>query len=191
LQRGCRVDDRGIIPDDAGALMETLVSAAADNDLVLTTGGASVGAEDHLKQLVRKRGYLEFWRLRMKPGKPVGLGDVDDCPILILPGNPVAAAFAFHFLGQVLIAALSGDRVRVPTALRLPLAAPAAKTTDRLEILAARLVAVAGGVPAVDILPVQGSASHLSLALAEGWAQIPAGDTAQRSGFVDYFPIGF
>lgn len=191
LQRGCLVDDRGIIPDDAEALMATLVSAAADNDLVLTSGGASVGAEDHLKQLVRKRGYLEFWRLRMKPGKPVGLGDVDDCPILILPGNPVAAAVAFHFLGHALIAALSGDRAHFPTAIRLPLAVPARKTTDRLEILAARVVAVAGGLPAVDILPVQGSASLLSLALAEGWVQLPAGEAAQRSGFVDYFPMGF
>ena len=187
---GSVVDDRGIVPDDSGKLLATLIAASADNDLVITSGGASVGAEDHLKQLISKRGYLEFWRLHMKPGKPVGLGDVDECPILILPGNPVAAAVAFHFLGQTLIARLAGVSRHDVEGIRLPLASPVKKTTDRLEILAAKLVRTEDGNSMIEVLPMQGSASLLSLAMAEGWVIIPGSASASWQGPADYFPIG-
>lgn len=189
VQLGCVVDDRSIVPDDSEKLLATLVGAAADNDLVITSGGASVGAEDHLKQLVRKRGYLKFWRLRMKPGKPVGLGDVDDCPILLLPGNPVAAAVSFRFLGQPLIARLAGLSRTRAACLRLPLAMPVRNTTDRLEILAARLVTGPDGATAVEVLPTQGSASLHALAMAEGWVLIPPGGQADAAALVDYVPV--
>lgn len=186
---GCLVDDRGIVPDDRDKLLATLVAAAANNDLIITSGGASVGAEDHLKQLISKRGYLEFWRLRMKPGKPVGLGDVDDCPVLLLPGNPVAAAVAFHFLGQPLVSRLAGTTHLSDDMLRLPLSSPIRKTTDRLEILAARLTKGHDGGSAVEVLPSQGSASLHALASAHGWVVIPAAVSPSWQGMVDYSPI--
>lgn len=185
-QLNCEVEFRGIIADRADLLLAALIDAAQESDLIITSGGASVGAEDHLRPLIAKRGFLEFWRLRMKPGKPVGLGDIDDCPILVLPGNPVAAAVSFKVIGQVLIAALAGDRQVMPRRLRLPLAASLQKTTDRLEILAARLTANVHGDAAVEVLRVQGSASLLALASAEGWAVIPPGTDLEAGDQIDY-----
>lgn len=190
LQRlGCDVDDRGILSDDAERLLAVLVDAARDNDLIITSGGASVGAEDHLRGLIARRGFLEFWHLRMKPGKPVGLGDIDDCPILMLPGNPMAAAVTFTLLGEWLVARLSGNGSG-PRAQHLPLLAAASKTTDRLEVLAARLVAAPDGRTAVAILEQQGSASLLALANAEGLAVIPpSGQPVAAGTLVAYHPL--
>lgn len=189
-QLNCDVDFRGIVPDRPDLLLETLIAAARDSDLIITSGGASVGAEDHLRSLIARRGFLEFWKLRMKPGKPVGLGDIDDCPILVLPGNPVAAAVSFRFLGRVLIAALSGEGNFGIESLRLPLAAPVRKTTDRLEILAARLVRGAQGRTEIEVLPVQGSASLQSLAMAEGWVLIPPSTGDSANDAVDFVTAG-
>ena len=129
---------------------------------------ASVGQEDHLSKLVEARGFLEFWRLNMRPGKPVGLGDIDDCPILVLPGNPMAAAVAFKFLGEVLIGCLSGDTVNYPKTMTLQLSAPYQTKFDRLEIFAARLINSPEGSVSIEILLHQGSANLVALATGEG-----------------------
>ena len=111
---GCEVVDLGIMPDAAATLLARLVGAAATADLIVTSGSASVGPADFMTDLIGHRGYLEFWKLAMRPGKPVGLGDIDDCPILALPGNPMAAATAFTLIGRRLIARLSGDASQCP-----------------------------------------------------------------------------
>jgi molybdopterin molybdotransferase len=89
-------------------LLAALVGAAGDHDLIVTSGGASAGFADHLTQAVSQRGHLEFWRLDMRPGKPIGFGDVDHCPILILPGNPLAAVAGCAILGRTLVYRLAG-----------------------------------------------------------------------------------
>lgn len=175
---GCVIDGRGIVPDDPQLLLATLIDAAAANDLIVTSGGASVGDEDHLKSMIGRRGYLEFWKLRMKPGKPVGLGDIDDCPILALPGNPVAAAVAFRFLGSPLIARLSGDNASHPIAMTLPLARDITKSSDKLELLAANFATLSDGRTAVETQTIQGSANLRALAQAQGWIMFP-GDRRQ------------
>lgn len=100
---GAEVTDLGIIRDDPGPIVSTLVTAAADHDFIVSSGNASAGFADHLAKAVRQRGYLEFWKLDMRPGKPVGFGDIDHCPILLLPGNPVAAASGFAIIGRFIL----------------------------------------------------------------------------------------
>jgi molybdopterin molybdotransferase len=82
---GCEVIDLGIAPDAVEAIERTLSTVAQDLDLLVTSGGMSVGDEDHVRSVIRRRGSLDIWRLAIKPGKPVGLGDIDDCPLLALP----------------------------------------------------------------------------------------------------------
>ena len=103
-------------------------------DLIVTSGGASVGPADHLARLISGRGCLEFWKLDMRPGKPVGFGDIDDCPVLAVPGSPFAAAATFHLIGQ-----LSGDMSARPGSMLLPLALPVTKRRGYLQVLAGRI----------------------------------------------------
>ena len=98
------------LPDDAGAVEQALQAAAHAHDLLITSGGMSVGSEDHLGAVIRRRGTLDIWRLAVKPGKPVGFGDIDTCPILALPGNPIAAMVLFLVLGPRHRAAPRGRR---------------------------------------------------------------------------------
>lgn len=172
---GCTVEDLGIVPDSAELLLERLVDVASRADLIVASGGASVGPADHLARLIQQRGCLEFWKLNMRPGKPVGFGDIDDCPILALPGNPFAAAVAFHLIGRVLIAQLSGDDGVRPETLHLPLAHPVVKKADVLQVLAGKLLHVAPGVTQVMPLHAQGSASLLAAAAARGLVLVPEG----------------
>lgn len=178
---GCDVEDLGIMPDSAGTLLQRLVDAAASADLIVTSGGASVGPADFMTRLIGRRGHLEFWKLPMRPGKPAGLGDIDDCPILALPGSPMAAAVAFTLIGRWLIAQLSGDMSQRPLSLVLPLARSVRTKGPHLQVLAARLTDADGGT-AIDPLEVQGSASVMALAGAEGLVLLPGDRTEFDAG---------
>ncbi len=116
----CDVHDYGILQDDAHKMESALLTAARDCDLLITTGGMSVGREDHVRSIIGRRGSLEVWPLAIKPGRPVGLGDIDDCPILALPGNPIAAAIAFLAFGRPIVTMLAGARDEAPLMLQLP-----------------------------------------------------------------------
>ena len=170
---GCVVDDLGVLKDEPESQIATLIDAAHRNDLVVTSGGASVGDEDHLTRVIRRRGYLEIWRLKIKPGKPVALGDIDDCPILALPGNPVAAAVTFLMLGTPLIARLAGAADLRPPVIRLPASREIVKRPGRWEALAARLVHEPGRPTAVEPLAKTGSGMLSALGAAEGFITLP------------------
>ena len=92
---GCRATDLGILPDEPRALAGALAQAAAGHDLILTSGGVSTGEEDHVKAAVEAAGALAFWRLGIKPGRPVAMGVVAGTPFIGLPGNPVAVFVTF------------------------------------------------------------------------------------------------
>jgi molybdopterin molybdotransferase len=92
---GCQVHDFGIVRDERREVEGKLSAAARESDLLVTSGGMSVGREDHVRSVIGRRGALDIWPLAIKTGRPVGLGDIDACPILALPGNPVAAVIAF------------------------------------------------------------------------------------------------
>jgi molybdopterin molybdotransferase len=111
---GCAVSDLGICPDREAALVDALAAASAQHDLIVTSGGVSTGEEDHVKSAVGQLGALHFWRLAIKPGRPIALGQVGGVPLIGLPGNPVAVIVTFLVLARPLIAKLAGGTVREP-----------------------------------------------------------------------------
>jgi molybdopterin molybdotransferase len=172
-QLGCDVEDGGILRDDPEIQTAALMAAAARRDLIVTSGGASVGDEDHLTRVIRSRGSLEIWKLKIKPGKPVGIGDIDDCPILALPGNPIAAAVTFLMLGTPLVARLAGAADLGPATLRLPSNAPVVKRAGRWEAIAAHLVQEPGAQTRVAAAKKTGSAMLGTLSTADGFITLP------------------
>jgi len=105
---GAMVVDGGILPDTPASTRDALRMAAAQADLVITSGGVSTGEEDHVRAAIEAVGTLEFWRVAIKPGRPVALGVLDGTPLLGLPGNPVAALITFTAIGRPLLDRLAG-----------------------------------------------------------------------------------
>ena len=111
---GCTVSDFGVRPDREAALADTLATASAGHDLIVTSGGVSTGEEDHVKPAIERLGRLHFWRLAIKPGRPVALGQIGGVPLIGLPGNPVAALVTFVVLARPLILRLAGATASEP-----------------------------------------------------------------------------
>jgi molybdopterin molybdotransferase len=187
---GCEVEDGGILRDDPELQIERLIDAAARRDLIVTSGGASVGDEDQLTRVIRRRGSLEVWKLKIKPGKPVGIGDVDDCPILALPGNPIAAAVTFLMLGTPLIARLAGAAALGPRVLRLPTRTAIVKRAGRWEAIAAHFVEAPGAPTMVAPEKKTGSAMLGTLSRADGFIALPEEVELVAAGdLVDFVPL--
>ena len=136
---GGQVTDLGILPDRLDAITAALSDAVRGHDLVLTSGGVSAGEEDHVRAAIEALGRLVFWRLAVKPGRPVAMGVVAGVPFMGLPGNPVAAFVTFIQLARPLIAALSGETPVPPPAMRVPAAFSYRKKTGRREYVRVRL----------------------------------------------------
>ena len=100
---GCEVNDLGIVPDDLQSTRDTLVRAAARADLIISSGGVSVGEEDHVKPAVQAEGSLDLWQIAMKPGKPLAFGRVRGVPFIGLPGNPVSSFVTFVLFARPFI----------------------------------------------------------------------------------------
>jgi molybdopterin molybdotransferase len=169
----CEVHDYGILRDDALKIEGALLAAARDCDLLITTGGMSVGAEDHIRAIIGRRGSLEVWPLAIKPGRPVGLGDIDDCPILALPGNPIAAAIAFIAFGRPIVAMLAGARDEQPLTLDLPAGFAFEKRKGIRQFLLADLARSPDGTSIVMPWPQQSPAMLSPLAGARGIIVLP------------------
>ena len=136
---GCAVTDLGILPDRADAVRARDRAAAAGHDLVVTSGGMSIGEEDHVKAAVEALGKLHFWRLAIRPGRPVAMGQVGGVPFIGLPGNPVAVMVTFLLLARPLILRLSGAREIAPRLYRVAAGFAYAKKASRAEYLRASL----------------------------------------------------
>lgn len=126
-QLGCQIIDLGVIRDDQQALRKAFEQADAVADLVISSGGVSVGEADYTKQMLEELGDIGFWKLAIKPGKPFAFGKLDHAWFCGLPGNPVSAALTFYQLVQPLIAKISGHSTWHPP-LRLK-----AKTITKLK----------------------------------------------------------
>jgi molybdopterin molybdotransferase len=145
---GCAVTDLGIRPDRAPELADTLAAASAGHDLIVTSGGVSTGEEDHVKAAIERLGRLDFWRLAIKPGRPVALGQIRGVPLIGLPGNPVAAALTFAVLGRPLILRLAGAEASPPLLLPVVAGFSYRKKAGRREYLRASLVREKGSAVA-------------------------------------------
>ncbi len=166
---GCVVTDLGILPDQVAAVTGTLRSAAMGHDLLITSGGVSVGEEDHVKAAVTALGTLHVWRIKIKPGKPLAIGTVADVPFLGLPGNPVAAMVTFLVIGRPLVLTLAGRLAALPPVYPVPAGFALTRSTPgRREFLRARLETGADGFRRAIPCPAQGSAMLSSMVDADG-----------------------
>jgi molybdopterin molybdotransferase len=186
---GCVVDDLGIRPDRVEALADTLAAAGADHDLIVTSGGVSTGDEDHVKTAVDRLGALHFWRLAIKPGRPVALGQVGGVPLIGLPGNPVAAAVTFAVLARPLILKLAGAVAAPPRVFPVRAGFGYRKKPGRREYLRVRLERDGDGLVAVKH-PRDGAGILSSIVESEGLAILDeaTGDLA-AGAVVDFLPF--
>ncbi len=172
LQRcGCAVTDLGIVPDRREATVEALRGAAAGHDLILTSGGVSVGEEDHIKPAVQQLGALELWQIAMKPGKPFAYGTVGDAHFIGLPGNPVSSFVTFLLLVRPFLLALQGATALQPAAVQLPAHFDWPRPDRRREFLRVRRNAQGG----LDLFANQSSGVLTSTVWADGLVDVPAG----------------
>jgi molybdopterin molybdotransferase len=187
---GVAVTDLGILGDRLGSIREALDSAAESHDLVVTSGGMSVGEEDHVKAAVETLGQLHFWQIAVKPGRPIGLGQVNGVPFIGLPGNPVAMVATFMRIARPMILRLAGCADATPHLFRVPADFAMTKKAGRREWIRARLAADDNGVLVAKRFPRQGSGILSSLVAADGLIELPEGVTeVERGALVDFLPF--
>ncbi|TQF82543.1 molybdopterin molybdotransferase MoeA [Elioraea sp. Yellowstone] len=179
---GCAVTDLGILPDSRAAVAEALAAAAPAHDLLLTSGGVSTGEEDHVKAAVEAAGSLFFWRLAIKPGRPVALGQVGGTAFAGLPGNPVAVVVTFVHIVRPLALLLAGGAA--PPPLRFPVRAGFRyrKKAGRREYVRASLATGADGVPEARNFPREGAGLLSSLVETDGLVELGETTTTLAPG---------
>lgn len=187
---GVEVRDLGILPDKPDATRAALAEAAGTADLLITSGGVSVGEEDHVKAAVSALGSIDLWKLALKPGKPLALGRIGDTPFLGLPGNPVSAMVTFMLVGRALVLRLSGAE-SAPTPRCLVVSGFAfRKKPGRQEFLRARLATGSDGRPVAQKFPSDSSGVLTSMVEADGLVDMPAAATEIRPGdMVEFLPF--
>ena len=185
LRLGCVVTDCGIVPDRLDATVAALRAAAGQNDLVLTSGGVSVGEEDHVKPAVESLGRLALWQIAIKPGKPFAYGSIGRTHVLGLPGNPVSSFVTFLLLVRPFLLRLQGAR---QVALRtVPVRADFAwpKADKRREFLRVRRNPGGG----LDLFANQSSGVLTSAEWADGLVDNPPGATIAPGDLVQFIAL--
>jgi molybdopterin molybdotransferase len=187
---GCLVTDLGILEDDEAVIADALSAAAGDHNLLVTSGGVSVGDEDHIKQAVERLGSLYFWRLAIKPGRPVAFGQVAGIPFVGLPGNPVAAMVTFMCIARVLVLRLSGALdVTAPT-YKVRAAFFFKGKGKRREWLRTRLEKDDDGNYSAHLYPTSGSGVLSSMVSSDGLFEVGEEQTQIDEGeLVDFLPF--
>jgi molybdopterin molybdotransferase len=190
-QLGCEIVDLGNIPDSRDATRDALRKAADGNDLIITSGGVSVGEEDHVKPAVEAEGKLNMWQIAIKPGKPLAFGEVrrsttqTPAYFIGLPGNPVSSFVTFLIFVRPFIQALQGAQVNPPA--RYPMRADFTwpKPDRRNEFLRVRINDGGG----LDLFPNQGSAVLTSTVWGDGIVDNPPGQAIQPGDTVHFIPF--
>jgi molybdopterin molybdotransferase len=188
---GCEFTDYGIVPDSLQATRDTLRAAARQHDLIITSGGVSVGEEDHIKPAVEAEGSLNLWQIAVKPGKPLAFGEVNRAEggsafFLGLPGNPVSSFVTFLLFVRPFLLRLQGVNGEVvPKAVTMRADFDWPKPDRRNEFLRARI----NGEGGLDLFPNQGSGVLTSTVWADGLIDCPPGQAIARGDLVRFIPF--
>ena len=186
---GCEVRDLGTVPDNLEATRDALRKAAADNDLIVTSGGVSVGEEDHVKPAVEAEGQLDMWKIAIKPGKPLAFGEVRKADgkawFIGLPGNPVSAIVTFMIMVRPFVLRLQGVEKVMPQVLTLLADYDWSRPDARREFLRARL----NDAGQVELFPNQGAGVQSSLTWANGLVDNPPGQAVKKGDAVRFIPF--
>ena len=179
---GAEPVDLGIVPDDAAATVQAFRDAAAGADAILTSGGVSVGDADFVRGAFSELGEIRFWRIAMKPGRPLAFGRLGGSWFFGLPGNPVSTMVTFYQFVQPALERLAGAENRPPLRLRLPLAQSVSKRPGREDYQRGRLLHAADG--GLSVAPTGPQASHIlsSMSQADCFIVLRAEDGDQPAG---------
>jgi len=184
-QLGCEVNDLGIIPDSLAATREAFRRAAATSDLIVTSGGMSVGEEDYVKAAVEAEGEIEMWRIAVKPGKPLAFGKVGRAAFIGLPGNPVSLFVTAVVFVRPFILRCQGASAVAPRAFPMRADFDWPRPDVRREFLRVKL----NGEGGLDLFPNQGSAVLTSAVFADGLVDNPERHPIARGEMVRYIPL--
>lgn len=189
---GCEVIDLGIVPDNFAATVKVLETAASRADLIITSGGVSVGEEDHVKAAVESIGKIDLWKIAIKPGKPLAFGEVGDdrkVPFIGLPGNPVSAFATFCLFVRPFILRSQGLTTAAPQSFSMKADFDWLKPDKRREFLRARLHTTESGEVIAQIYPNQGSGVLTSAVWADGLVEVSEGTPVRRGEIVKFIPF--
>lgn len=190
---GCDATDYGIVPDSLEVTKETLRKASKDHDLIITSGGVSVGEEDHIKPAVRAEGRLDLWQIAIKPGKPLAFGAVrkssenqdGETWFIGLPGNPVSSFVTFLLFVRPFILRLQGRDAGAPQSYPMRADFDWLKGDRRNEFLRVKINAQGG----LDLFPNQSSGVLTSASWGDGLLDCPPGHTFKAGELVKYIPF--
>lgn len=193
VRAGCDVTDLGIVPDNLSSTLQAMKTAAANHDLILTSGGVSVGEEDHVKPAVEALGGLNLWQISMKPGKPFAFGFLNPqgasaskkTYFMGLPGNPVSSFVTFQLLVRPFLLALQGVAAVRPTPYRLQAHFDLPKPDKRREFLRVKRNAQGG----VELFPNQSSGVLTSVVWGDGVVDNPGAQAIQVGDWVSFYPF--
>jgi molybdopterin molybdotransferase len=181
----CEVSDYGVVPDQREATLKALQHASGAHDLILTSGGVSVGEEDHIKPAVQQLGRLDLWQIAIKPGKPFAYGRIGDAHFMGLPGNPVSSFVTFLLLVRPFLLQLQGVTHLRPTPVKLRAHFDWPRADKRREFLRVRRDAEGG----LALFDNQSSGVLTSTVWGDGLVDNPAGRTIAHGDWVDYLPL--
>ena len=165
--------DMGVIPDNRDLIEAAFTSAAAKADVLITTGGVSVGEADFVKETLEKLGQIGFWKIAMKPGRPLAFGQIDHCQFFGLPGNPVSAMVTFYQFVQPAILRMMGIGDVLPKFLLLKTMSTLKKRPGRLEFQRGNIVTDEKGEMCVSSVGAQGSGILSSMSKANCFIELP------------------
>ena len=186
---GVEVHDYGVMVDELAASRHALSLASSECDLLLSSGGVSVGEEDHLKQAIKELGSVDFWRLAIQPGKPLAFGEVGGKPWIGMPGNPSAALITALVVVRPFLLRAQGMTDVLPTPVAVPAGFDWLQPNKRRQYLRARLSADAGGALQVELHPQQSSAMLTAACWADGLAVIEREQVVHKHDQVLFLPF--
>ena len=186
---GCDWIDLGAVPDTLTDTVDALQRAAQQADVVITSGGVSVGEEDHVKAAVSQLGTLDMWKVAMKPGKPLAYGRIGTADFIGLPGNPVSTFATFCLFARPFLLARMGATSVLPTTYQVRAGFDWPKVGERREFLRARLVNTDDGSLQAELFRNQSSGVLTSAVWADGFVDIDIGHTVQRGAPVRFIPL--
>ncbi len=186
---GAEVTDLGILPDQPEAIRRHLADAAAGHDAIVTSGGVSEGEEDHIRDGVAQLGRLHWWRIAIKPGRPVSVGQIGTTAFLGLPGNPAATMTTFFLVARPILLQMAGAAARPLTRLQVRAGFSQKKKPGRVEYVRVRIEAGADG-PVARRFPREGAGLLSSMVWSDGLAELPLDlERLEEGASVAYLPF--
>ena len=185
---GCDVINLGNIKDNFDSTCDALENLSRECDLIMTTGGVSVGEEDHVKPAVEKLGSINLWKIKMKPGKPLAYGQVKNIPFIGLPGNPVSSFVTYCIFALPFIKKMQGNSHFETKVIKVKSNFDCKRAKPRREYARVR-IDYSSEIPLAKLYPKQGSDVMSSVVWADGFIEIPENTTFDSGTILNYYPL--